>query len=113
LDLLGIRHLHFSLCLLHLLVSCLVLNQLVVNFLGEVRDLFVLSVKVLLLRSFLLLLFDLNLIFEVLDVRLVLVTFLLFDQDLIGLDNLGDGLVLLNGVFVNNLEDAEHTILST
>jgi len=104
--------LHFSLSLLKLLISLVVLDFLVFNIGVQIIDLSLLSLELLLDRGFFLLLFDFNLASQVVDILYVLILFLLLDQDLVGLWDLAVFLILLGWVFVNDGEDSKHTILT-
>jgi len=81
-DLFLIRILSVLLCVIKKLVPLLVLDQLVVDFLLEVVDLFGLAVEILLLTRLLLLLFNLNLILQLFDLCLFLVLLGLFDENI-------------------------------
>mmetsp|Transcript_4420 Transcript_4420/g.6465 ORF Transcript_4420/g.6465 Transcript_4420/m.6465 type:complete len:341 (+) Transcript_4420:1506-2528(+) len=111
-DLLLVHALHVLLALEQLVIAVLVLDLLVLNLSHQLSNLLVLAVKFLLGGSLLVLLGDLDLVLQVLDVRLELVALLLLNQDLVRLNNLAVLLVLLLGILVGDLEDSEDTILS-
>lgn len=91
----------------------LIFNLLVGDFLGELIDFLLLSVKILLHLGFVVELGNIDLFLQVLNVSLELITLLLFDKDFLRWDDLVvEFLVLAMGILVADVEDAENTILT-
>ena len=91
----------------------LIFNLLVGDFLGELIDFLLLSVKILLHLGFVVELGNIDLFLQVLNVSLELITLLLFDKDFLRWDDLVvKFLVFAMGILVANVEDAENTILT-
>jgi len=94
-------------------VPIFIFNLLVGDFLSELIDFLLLSVKVLLHLGFVVELGNIDLFFQVLNVSLELITLLLFDKDFLRWDDLVvEFLVFAMGILVANVEDAENTILT-
>jgi len=111
-DFVLIESLHFFLALEKLIISIVVFDIFVLDFLIELHDLLVLSVLLLQNGSLLVLLSNFNPIFQLLNICLVPVKFLLLNKDLFRLSDLSDLLIFLLRIFVIDRENAEDTILS-
>lgn len=95
-------------------MSILILDLFVGNFLGQLIDLLLLSIKLLLDTSFLVLLFNFDLILQMLNVSLEFVTLLLLDEDFLRWNDLvAEFFVFSVWILIMDVEDAENTILTS
>lgn len=95
-------------------MSILILDLFVGNFLGQLIDLLLLSIKLLLDTSFLVLLFNFDLILQMLNVSLEFVTLLLLDEDFLRWNDLvAKFFVFSVWILIMDVEDAENTILTS
>lgn len=114
LNLILVHSFHFFFAFKEMIVSVVVFDLLVIDFLSEFSNFLVLSIKFSLDSGFLVLLDDFNLVFEMLDVSLEFISLLLFDQDFFGWNDLvAEFFILLVWIFIRNLESTEDTILTS
>ena len=97
-----------------MVISVVVLNFLIVNFRSQLRYFFVFSIKLSLDSGLFILLDDLNLVLEMLNVSLELVSLLFLNQNFFRWNDLvAEFFVLLIWIFIADAESSKHTILTS